>query len=336
VVGQYDVVIVGAGPAGLECARTLMDSTMSVLIVEKNERIGPKTCAGGIVATVESLHLPESKSRSFYGLSVCVKEKRFRFTSKTPIRIIDREELGHYQQQRLRGARNVTILPKTYVKKIQPQRVGTTAGEFGYRYLVGADGSTSTVRRHLHLKSRYMVGMYYDIKKLCNDLIFYLDGPWLNTGYIWEFPHLAFTNVGLYYNPHRCKTRRAIRMLGDYMQRKQYPIDTTSFRAFPVNHHYQGCQFGENIFLTGDAAGLASRLTGEGIAYAMISGREIARKIINPDHDCKSLKAVIAHKQRQDAMGGLLEKMPAGLNMVYRLLLHAVKRRLIGRSWLES
>jgi flavin-dependent dehydrogenase len=32
---HYDVVIVGAGPAGLMCAETLSTSNLSVLVVEK-------------------------------------------------------------------------------------------------------------------------------------------------------------------------------------------------------------------------------------------------------------------------------------------------------------
>jgi flavin-dependent dehydrogenase len=176
-----------------------------------------------------------------------------------------------------------------------------------------------------------MVGMYYDIKMRKDDLIFYLNGTSLKIGYIWEFPHQEFTNVGFYYNPSRCKTRDAIRMLRNYMRRKEYPIDSNTYRAFPINHLYKGCQFRENIFLTGDAAGLASKLTGEGIAHSMISGREIARKIRNPNHDLKSLNAVIARKKRQDYLIDLLEKIPLGLNMAYRLLLYGLKLQLI--SW---
>jgi geranylgeranyl reductase len=50
-----------------------------------------------------------------------------------------------------------------------------------------------------------------------------------------------------------------------------------------IGCHYSGHRFGR-IFLAGDAAGLASPLTGEGIAQAIISGREVAEEIINPDY----------------------------------------------------
>jgi flavin-dependent dehydrogenase len=44
----YDVVIIGAGPAGLNCAKKLSEADKTVLLVEKNTEIGPKVCAGGI------------------------------------------------------------------------------------------------------------------------------------------------------------------------------------------------------------------------------------------------------------------------------------------------
>lgn len=44
----YDVVIIGAGPAGLACATGLARSGLSILILEQKDNIGPKVCAGGL------------------------------------------------------------------------------------------------------------------------------------------------------------------------------------------------------------------------------------------------------------------------------------------------
>jgi flavin-dependent dehydrogenase len=326
---KYDVIIVGAGPSGLECARVLQDSNLSVLILEKNEQIGPKACAGGIVETVEPLELPETKARTVNAVNVFVGETEYAFVSHLSIKIIGRENLGQYQAERLSKAGNVTIKTGTTVKKIDPGRVATNAGNFGYRYLVGADGSTSIVRRYLKIDSRYMVGMYYDIEERKDRMVFYLNGTALKTGYLWEFPHQQFTNVGFYYNPMQSTTRNAVQILRNHMKRKGYPIDSRTFRAFPINYLYKGCQFGETLFLAGDAAGLASKLTGEGIAYAMISGREIARKIMDPHYELPKLKEIVAHKKRQDRLVNVLEKIPMGLNTIYHLHIKALKTRIL-------
>ena len=326
---NFDVVIVGAGPAGLECARVLQDSHLSVLILEKNEHIGPKPCAGGIVDTVEPLDLPESKARTFNAVTVCLRERQYEFKTHLTLKIIDREDLGRHQAERLRGAANVAIKTGTTVRKIDNHRVVTSAGDFGYRYLVGADGSASMVRRYLKLDSRYMVGVYYDIDERKDRMIFHLDGAAFKTGYIWEFPHSQFTNVGFYYNPGQWKSRQAVHILRRYMGRKGYPTDSRTFRAFPINCLHRGCRFGEDIFLAGDAAGLASRLTGEGIAYAMVSGREVARRIMDPQYPMPKLKEVVVHKKRQDNLAYFLEKVPFGLNAIMMLHIKALKSRIL-------
>jgi geranylgeranyl reductase len=45
--------------------------------------------------------------------------------------------------------------------------------------------------------------------------------------------------------------------------------------------------------LIGDAAGLASGLTGEGMYPALVSGETAARVIINPDYKCTELQRLI-------------------------------------------
>lgn len=68
--GTYDVIIVGAGPGGLECAYRLKDSHLSVLVLEKSPRIGPKVCAGGVTETEQIVDVPDEMT--------CLYEKRNR------------------------------------------------------------------------------------------------------------------------------------------------------------------------------------------------------------------------------------------------------------------
>jgi len=39
---QYDVIIIGSGPAGLACAEQIMGSELSVLVIDKKKRLGQK------------------------------------------------------------------------------------------------------------------------------------------------------------------------------------------------------------------------------------------------------------------------------------------------------
>ena len=63
-----------------------------------------------------------------------------------------------------------------------------------------------------------------------------------------------------------------------------------------INCDYRGFHFG-SIFLVGDAAGLASGLTGEGIYPAIVSGRAVARKIIDPAYPALEIDSMV-RKQR--------------------------------------
>ena len=49
---ELDVIIVGAGPAGLSCAKHLSGSGLSVLMLEKSSDVGKKICSGEITRKV--------------------------------------------------------------------------------------------------------------------------------------------------------------------------------------------------------------------------------------------------------------------------------------------
>ena len=57
---EFDVIIVGGGPAGLQCARELSGSALRVLLLEKQEGFGDKLCAGGLTTkAMDVLPLPD-------------------------------------------------------------------------------------------------------------------------------------------------------------------------------------------------------------------------------------------------------------------------------------
>ena len=320
----YDVIIVGAGPGGLSCAENLKDSALSVLLIEKNSIIGPKICAGGLTYLTSDFSIPSSQSRSFAKHHIYVKDKPYEVELEHPIRTMTRYDLGQYQLGKIKDAQNITILTGTSVKEIKNNKIETSKGEFSFKYLVGSDGSTSTVRRSLGLPLKICMGLYYDIQEVTNDFKWYLNPDQFSSGYIWTFPHKEFTNIGIFFNPERLASIEAKQILQEYLRGQGYQFSEETYRGAPVNYLYKGFMF-NNVFLVGDAAGLASKTTGEGISFALISGREVARKILDPAYTMPHMEKLLKIKRRQERMLDLLDRFPSQQTRLFRLAAYFFK-----------
>lgn len=308
---KFDVIIVGAGPAGLKCAEQFKGSNYSVLLIERNKVIGPKVCAGGLTRLASRFDLPESKTRVLHKASFYLGDKKYEFPLFYPVKIIDRYDLGQFLLKRIENMKNLTILKGTTAKEISKDKVITNKGEFYYKYLVGADGSLSIVRRFLGLEAELSSALYYKIPKITSKLEAYFRPKLLGTGYIWVFPHKDYTNIGVgthnKSNPLSFKELKKI--LEDFLKKHHFDYSNAKLEAAPINTLYEGCFF-KNVFLIGDAAGLLSRLTGAGIAQAMISGQEIGRKIIDPGYNLKELRKILRYRSRQEKVKSSFDKLP--------------------------
>ncbi len=60
----------------------------------------------------------------------------------------------------------------------------------------------------------------------------------------------------------------------------------------------------------GDAAGLASRASGQGVPCALVSGRGIGRKILDPACDMAEFRRMLAVKRRQEGYRSFFESVP--------------------------
>ena len=326
MTNQYDVIILGAGPAGLECANQFKNSNLSVLLIEKNKIIGPKTCAGGLTNLDKNFDIPKEKTRSFPKQEIFIKEKSRTINLVNPLKTISRFELGQYQFQQISNCKNIRILKETLVKEIKKNELVTSSENFKFKYLVGADGSNSIVRKHLNLKSKICIGMYYNISKITDRFIWYVNPQKLKSGYIWVFPHKKYTNIGVYYNPDFVSSKNAKIALEDFLKFHEFDFTHSKFEAASINYSYYGCIF-NNIFLIGDAAGLASKTTGEGISFALTSGKEIAKRIMNPNYEMDDLDKILTFKKRQERMLKVFDGLPVIQTLLFKIFLNLMKKK---------
>jgi len=329
---KYDVIIIGAGPGGLACAHELGDSDLSVLLLEKNDIVGPKICAGGLKNLDPAFELPTERIRTFLEEDYTTKYKSYTLKLEKPLRTISRQDLGKYQAGRIDEQQNVDIKTGVRVTGIGKNEISTSAGDFGFKFLVGADGSNSLVRRHIGLETKSCIGMYYEIPKITNEVIWHFNPEVIKTGYIWSFPHLDGTNMGVFFNPECLSPKAAKQALHDYLGARNIDYSVCKYEAAAISHHYQGCEFG-NIFLAGDAAGLALRTNGAGISFAIVSGKEIARKILNSDYKMPELAVILYFKSRQENLFSFIERIEFIQRPAYRMLMNLMKKKWFHRRF---
>jgi geranylgeranyl reductase len=300
---SYDVVIVGAGPGGLSCARTLRGSGLRVLVLEKNERVGKKICSGEISPKV----YPGEKfdrGHPWTEISVGTENTKHTMRFERPyLWTIGRYELESW----IKEGTDAEIRFSEPVVKITGGYVETSKGRYGYRHLVGADGSFSVVRKHLGLPSKDIAGwaFHYLDDRSCPEFQMY----WLPRTFPAAYGYMMSksrgqTMMGLAWRGtdfDHGKAERAKEWLA-----RTFNIDTDKLRseAMKGNADYRGWRFG-NIYLVGDAGGFLNPLTTEGIYYAIRSGDAVARHLLGDPEGARILDEMGRAQRWQTAIYGL-------------------------------
>ena len=333
---HYDVIIVGAGPAGLRCAEILAQSDKTVLLLEKKPETGPKTCAGGLTRKAlrimdipdELFELKINKAKTTGPCSVYMTPE-----GKAPFAfMIDRKRFGQWQEQKLAGT-PVEIRHKALVTNITKDYVEVNRKERpGYTWLIGADGSTSKVRRFLNLPTeKQLVTFQYLIPSGEPRFEVHLDNRYFRSGYGWVFPHKGYLAVGCLADPQKVSVQTLREGFRRWLQKEGFDLSGAVYQSFPINYDYRGHRFG-NVFLAGDAAGLASGLTGEGIYAALLSGEEAARTILNNGHSNEKIESLLHYKKVQERFLALLHGSGPFRQLIFQGILFLLHNKRFNRK----
>jgi geranylgeranyl reductase family protein len=283
----YDVIVVGAGPAGSTAAREVAAAGARVLVLDRAVFPRDKPCGGGVNLRAAKL-LPFSvepvTERTITGINVSLNLKAgFERRASQPLcYMTQRARLDAYLLEQatacgalLRdgdGARAVEVDAGLPI-------VRTRDSSFQGRVIIGADGANGIVARSTGLSGGRRLAVALEANYPSDERS---SQRWRDTlgmdlgvipgGYGWLFPKEGHFNIGVGgWQHHGPKLRSMLDRMAAFYGR---PIgDATNLRGHHLPVRTQDAPLvGGPVMLTGDAAGLVDPLSGEGIYAAIYSG----------------------------------------------------------------
>ncbi len=325
---KYDIVVVGAGPAGSTAARIAAENGASVLMLEKDREVGiPVRCAEAVgevgMSRIVKLR-PEWIANRIEGVRIIAPDgTRINVRHDELGYVLDRKKFD-YDLAQMAAEQGVEILTKAYVYDLIKENCYVSGVKFRHlneekqvsaKIVIGADGVESRVGRWAGLKTHLKL---QDIETCVQMTItniklerqycdFYFGQDIAPGGYLWVFPKNENTaNVGLGIAGDRANEKPPIEYLKKFVA-EHFPegaVLTTVAGGVPCAP-YMEKMVGNGIMLVGDAAHQAVPITGGGIYTGMmaakIAGKVAAEAIRSGDW---SEKVLAQYQKLWDKEGG--------------------------------
>ncbi|OGJ88327.1 MAG: hypothetical protein A2268_05455 [Candidatus Raymondbacteria bacterium RifOxyA12_full_50_37] len=293
---HFNVIVIGAGPAGAAAAWRLVKNNLSVCVLEKESLPRGKPCGGGITGRAMRAmpcDMVQCAGKAFTSVSMNDMSAGLRFTvsrAKPVITTVLRPMFDHELVRQAMDA-GAELRDKTLVTGLRYGNgcIEVLSGDqrFSASWVIGADGAFGKTSQWAGWKKRPRLAPAINAEIMTPDAIpLHLeqsprfDFGVIDHGYAWFFPKQDGCSLGLVSLGKKGanlsgKLKTYIQTLGFGSAAK--PV--VSGAAIPIGP-IPGGFVKKRIILTGDAAGLADPLTCEGISNALKSGTHAAEAII--------------------------------------------------------
>lgn len=313
----YDVVIIGCGPGGGQCARDLAKNNKKVLIVEKARDFGVNNFSSGGVplSVIDEFSIPESVIGSYWNqLTVHSSYKKQEWKQETPFgAILDFQKLREFLSDDAVQHGGSLRLDTVYIDHWEQSESlivrlfhHESAQDYTVRtrILVDATGTERKVLAKDHYdkdKALIATGVEYLIQvpetvyeSYANTMSLFLGHRWMPQGYGWVFPmgqHQLKVGVVRYfahdsYVPHNKSYKHyQDHLIKNVLGTKDPQILDKHGKTIYYTYKRDDVHFKDSVIAIGDAISTINPLACEGIRQALTCGKiasgHILKKLTN-------------------------------------------------------
>lgn len=327
---DYDVVVVGAGPAGSTAAKNLAEHGVQVLLVDKEKFPRDKPCGGGLPTRVikQFPYLEHVVNSVSYGSVTHSSSQKYevKVLRDTPLLAMVLRKKFDYDLVKIaekKGAKfkdNATVVDCT----VSDDKVTITFADessIDAQMVLGCDGVRSLIAQKLqlaHENSKKCICLMHEQSMKDSDLTKYFTDKRLVhlfikaqgiAGYGWIFPKKNHINIGMGEFESAVDTSKSRPSLKDtyedyisFLKEKKmlpptYTVGDIKGGTLPIYPLQK--TFSSRALLCGDAAGFINPITGEGIYYAMCSGEIAASTVLEALQKNDLTETMLAQYQKR-------------------------------------
>ena len=309
---NFDVVVVGGGPAGSSAAHMAAKNGCTVALIEKEKEIAETVRTSGVtwISDIKKFGIPEECYNPIKKFSFCSPKNSVKISGEiAKAAVLDVRKTYRFLANRAKTSGS-ELFTSTNVTEVLKDNSGKCSGviaksdgkqiQFNSKVVIDASGFVSVIAKELGYVTQWKkfgAGAEFEVKteKLEHDNWWLMVGQeYSPAGYAWIFPTSKDTaRIGVGIGKPDSDVDPTVR-LNELLEKKLGPIKDLG-NIEKIEFHYglipnDGVSrktVYDNLILVGDSAGQANPLVLEGIRYAIrfgeVAGQVAADAIKNGD-----------------------------------------------------
>ena len=284
---EWDVAVIGAGPAGLAAASAAAAAGARTIVLERAEHPRYKTCGGGLIGASRAaagglIDVPARDEIRSATITLRGGQEYTRSHGEPLLAMVVREEFDAALLKRAEE-NGAQVRQRAQVRAIDQADGHATARladgtEVAAKVIVGADGSSGVTARHVgaefdqvDLGLELEIAVPDEIARQWKGRVL-LDWGKIPASYGWVFPKGDRLTVGVIAARGQGEATKAY--LREFVDR----LGLAGYEAVQDSGHLTRCRCDNSplrkgrVIVAGDAAGLLDPWTREGISFALRSG----------------------------------------------------------------